>query len=275
MSSSPPVVLAAVAHPDDVEFMMAGTLLRLAERGCELHIWNLANGCCGSNAHDRETIAAIRAEEARAAAELAGARWHEPIADDMAIFYQADLLSRCAAVLRQVRPAIVLTHAPQDYMEDHQNTCRLVVSACFARGMRNFPTEPPVDAVADATTIYHALPHGLRDGLGRLVRAGQYVDIEDVLPRKRSMLACHRSQKQWLDESQGMDCYLDDMEALGRAVGRLSGRFAVAEGWRRHSWLGFADRDRDPLAELLGEQCYSDPDYQAELDGAAQRAPQH
>jgi LmbE family N-acetylglucosaminyl deacetylase len=41
-------VLAAAAHPDDIEFMMAGTLLRLKDAGCEIHLWNLANGCCGS-----------------------------------------------------------------------------------------------------------------------------------------------------------------------------------------------------------------------------------
>jgi LmbE family N-acetylglucosaminyl deacetylase len=41
-------VLAAAAHPDDIEFMMAGTLLRLKDAGCEIHLWNLANGCYGS-----------------------------------------------------------------------------------------------------------------------------------------------------------------------------------------------------------------------------------
>mgnify|MGYP000867140096 CR=1 FL=1 len=42
------VVLAAVAHPDDIEFMMAGTLFLLKQAGAEIHLWNLANGCCGS-----------------------------------------------------------------------------------------------------------------------------------------------------------------------------------------------------------------------------------
>jgi hypothetical protein len=65
------------------------------------------------------------------------------------------------------------------------------------------------------------------------------------------MLACHASQKQWLDETQGMDAYLDEMESLSRQVGGMSGRFAFAEGWRRHSHLGFGPEDYDPLAELL------------------------
>ena len=49
MSQSPkPVVLAAVAHPDDIEFTMAGTLLRLRDRGWQIHYMNIANGSCGT-----------------------------------------------------------------------------------------------------------------------------------------------------------------------------------------------------------------------------------
>jgi len=67
------------------------------------------------------------------------------------------------------------------------------------------------------------------------------------------MLACHQSQRQWLDTSQGLDSYLSAMREMSAEVGRRSGRFAFAEGWRRHSHLGFSARERDPLAELLGE----------------------
>ena len=58
----------AAAHPDDIEFFMSGTLMRLAAVGYELHYMNVADGCCGSMQHDAETIAAIRLEEARNAA---------------------------------------------------------------------------------------------------------------------------------------------------------------------------------------------------------------
>jgi LmbE family N-acetylglucosaminyl deacetylase len=36
------------AHPDDIEFVMAGTLLRLKERGWDIHYFNLSTGNCGS-----------------------------------------------------------------------------------------------------------------------------------------------------------------------------------------------------------------------------------
>jgi len=253
MSSNRPVVLAAVAHPDDIEFMMAGTLLLLRAVGAEIHMWNLANGCCGTVRHSAEEIIRLRAEEARAAARVAGATAHPAMFDDIAIFYDEPSLARVAAVVREIQPTIVLTHSPQDYMEDHQNTCRLIVTAAFCRGMSNFPTDPGRPTYDAPVALYHALPHGLHDGLRQPIRPDCYVDISTVLATKREMLAQHRSQKEWLDASQGMDAYLQEMESMSREVGSMSGRFEYAEGWRRHAHLGFGPEDLNPLQDLLGE----------------------
>ena len=43
-----PVILAVGCHPDDIEFMMSGTLIRLHDMGAEIHYMNMANGNCGS-----------------------------------------------------------------------------------------------------------------------------------------------------------------------------------------------------------------------------------
>jgi len=174
-------------------------------------------------------------------------------------------VARVAAVIRQVRPRILLVRSPQDYMEDHMNAARIAVTAAFARGMRNFATIPPVDPIPDEVTVYHALPYGLRGPLRERIRPGQYVDITPVLDEKRRMLACHRSQKEWLDESQGLDAYLDTMVGFAREVGRMSGRFEYAEGWRRRSHLGFCSEDTDPLGEALGDACFTDPEYERDL----------
>ena len=64
---SRPQALAIVAHPDDIEFTMAGTMLLLQDKGFDLHFWNLANGCYGSMVHGRADITRIRAGEAAAA----------------------------------------------------------------------------------------------------------------------------------------------------------------------------------------------------------------
>ena len=265
MKTSRPVALAAAAHPDDIEFLFAGTLLRLRDAGCEIHMWNLANGSCGTATEDKDTIVRIRRAEAEASAAVAGAHYHPPLADDLMLYYTQDLVARAAAVIRQVKPTIMLVPSPEDYMEDHTNACRILVTAAFVRAMRNFPCEPPTPPWDGPTVLYHALPHGLRDGLRRLVRPGQYVDIGPVLETKRKMLAQHRSQKDWLEASQGIGAYVSEMEAMCRRLGTMSGRFEFAEGWRRHSHLGFAGPDDDPLSELLGDACWTDPDYEAAL----------
>jgi LmbE family N-acetylglucosaminyl deacetylase len=163
-----------------------------------------------------------------------------------------------AAVMRDVAPEILLVHAPVDYMEDHTNACRLAVTAAFARGMPNYPTEPPRAPVEHAVTIYHAQPHGNRDPVGQPVRPGMFVDISSVMGEKTAMLACHKSQKQWLDTSQGLDSYLETMKDLVREVGRMSGAFEYAEGWRRHLHLGFCEEDTDPLVRVLKERVLLD-----------------
>ncbi len=137
-----------------------------------------------------------------------------------------------------------------------RSTCGILPTVIAVRpdipaGMRNFDTQPPRPAWDAPLAIYHALPHGLRDDLGQLITPDLCINTLSVLDRKREMLACHRSQKEWLDVSQGMNAYLHEMERLSTEVGRLSGCFTHAEGWRRHSTLGFAPNDFNPLKTLI------------------------
>jgi len=259
------VVLAAAAHPDDIEFMMAGTLLLLREAGAEIHVWNLSNGHCGSNILSAEEISRIRYEEACNSAKIAGAVIHPPVTQDIDILYEKQLIAKVSSVIREIKPCIMLVPSPQDYMEDHQTACRLLVTGAFTRSMRNYITEPSAEPYSDPVALYHAMPHGLRDSLMKLVRPGLYVDIGAVIREKRTMLSCHKSQKEWLDETQGIDAYLDLMESFARSLGKMSGTFEYAEGWRRHSHWGYADEDFDPLSELLGESCITDPAYEKSL----------
>jgi hypothetical protein len=100
----------------------------------------------------------------------------------------------------------------------------------------------------------------------KLVRSERYVNIESVIQRKREMLACHKSQKEWLDVSQGYDSYLDSMQNAGAMTGKLCGKFQYAEGWRKHNHLGFSAVDSDPLGETLADVSWLDPAYQEWLD---------
>jgi LmbE family N-acetylglucosaminyl deacetylase len=246
------IVFAIGSHPDDIEFMMGGTLLLLKDRGCELHYMNIANGSCGTQVHSKEEIIRIRREESMRAAAYVGAVYHESIADDLAVFYTQDLISRVAAEVREVKPDIVLTLSLLDYMEDHMNAARIAVTASFVRTMRNYETSPPRPPILKDTALYHALPYGLTDMIRRPVVPEFYVDVSSVIDRKAEFLSRHASQKDWLDKSQGLDSYLIAMREMSRKVGGMSGRLEYAEGWRRHSHLGYAATDINPIQDLLG-----------------------
>lgn len=264
----PPSAIAIGAHPDDIEFYMAGTLLLLKQAGWEIHYLNVSRGNCGSVKFNAAQTRRVRRREARRAARILHAHWHAPVCDDLEILYEVRTLRRLAAIIREARPSIVLTHSPQDYMEDHTNTCRLAVTAAFAHGMPNFRTIPARQPFDHDVTIYHAMPHGLRDGLRRRVVPGAFVNTTSVQETKLRALAAHQSQQNWLDISQGMNSYLRAMDEMSRAVGRMSRKFKHAEGWRRHLHLGFSGSEVDPLREVLGRHHLTNARFERDLSGA-------
>lgn len=260
-----PSVLALFAHPDDIEFVAAGTMLLLAAKGWDLHYMNLCTGNGGSVEMDSTSTARTRLAEAREAARLLGAKFYPPICDDLELTYSIPLLKKVASVVRQAKPSIVLTHSPQDYMEDHMTTSRLAVTATFAHGIPNFQTDPPAPSFGHDVAVYHAMPHGLCDPLRKTIHAGLYVNTTSVHPKKRAALAAHASQKNWLDVSQGMDSYLTSMDQASMAVANRAEHFEYAEGWRRHLHLGLSTTEFDPLSAALGNLAWLNPAYETSL----------
>lgn len=244
--------LAVGAHPDDVEFMMAGTLALLGDAGYDLHIFTIGNGNCGTAVYEHNDICRLRAAEGHAAASVIGATYHEGLVNDIEIFYEEKVLREVTALVREIQPEIVLTQSPNDYMEDHQNTSRLMVTACFCRGMRNWLSSPAKPPTFQDVYLYHSNPHGNHDGMRNLVIPTLYVDIAAKIEVKEDMLRRHATQKEWLDTSQGMDSYLITMREICAEMGRMAPQpLAFAEGFRQHLHVGLSGQDADPLAQVL------------------------
>ena len=64
-----PRLLASMAHPDDAEILIGGTLFHLKSLGWDLGIMTMTGGDCGSATHTSEEISRIRQAEAKAAAD--------------------------------------------------------------------------------------------------------------------------------------------------------------------------------------------------------------
>ena len=250
------VVLAVGAHPDDVEFNMAGTLSLLVKAGFEPHIAVLSICDLDSNRVPPDEISRIRMEEGARSAGKLGATFHPGIVNDCMILYEDHLIRKVAALIREVKPDIVLLPSLNDYMEDHMITGRLVVTACFIRGMRNFATDPDREPVFKDCYLYHAQPHLNRDGMRNLVVPSLFVDITSEMRVKEEMLMCYESQKEWLEETQGLEDIAAAMRDSCREVARMAGAEGIeyAEGWRQHSHIGFSAEDKDLLSMTLGDK---------------------
>jgi LmbE family N-acetylglucosaminyl deacetylase len=245
------VVLSILAHPDDAEFLCAGTLCRLVrECGWQAHIATLTAGDCGSTELDPETISRIRREEAASAAELIGGIYHCLEERDLLISYNERALERVTRLLRQVRPQLVLTHSPADYMLDHEMTSTLTRAALFAAPVPNFLHDrghpPPLERIPH---LYYCDPIEGKGPLGEEVTAGLVIDVTSVIDMKTAMLVCHASQRGWLLKHHGMDQYTEAMRQWGAKRGRPYG-VAFAEGFRQHK--GHSYPQDDLLGRLLG-----------------------
>jgi LmbE family N-acetylglucosaminyl deacetylase len=245
-----PVVLSLLAHPDDAEFLCAGTLIRLKrEKGFDVHIATMTAGDCGSIVHPAEEIARIRrAENVSAAGHIGGHSWCLD-EKDLLVFYSERTLEKAARLLRLVRPDVILTHSPADYMLDHEQTSTIVRAAAFGAPIPNFlPTRHLGEPLPKIPHLYYCDALEGKDALGRDVPAGCRIDISRVIDEKADMLARHASQRDWLLKHHGMDHYVQSMRDWGALRGREM-NVAYAEGFRQH--LGHSYPQDDVLTSLL------------------------
>ncbi len=233
-------LLVAMAHPDDTEILVGGTLFHLKELGWELGIVTMTAGDCGSTTTGREETARIRFAEAQNAAAYLGAWYACAGLMDVEVTFDIENLRRVVDVMRRFDPDVVITHSPVDYMLDHEGASRLVRGAAFALAMPNYETRqnPPAQRGRATPALYYADPTEGKDPMGRRIYPQFYVDITKTLPQKREMLSRHVSQREWLRSHHGMDEYIDQMMAWAAGYGSECG-FAYAEGFRQHRGHGY------------------------------------
>jgi len=242
-------ILSVHAHPDDVEILAAGTLALLARMGHQITIVTMTPGDKGSMIHGAEEIAAIRRDEAEAAAKLIGAEYQCAEFSDLEIFVDHESRSRIVELLRVVRPDVVLTAPPVDYLCDHEATSVLVRDACFASSAPNYQTDS--DPLPRIPHLYFMDAIGGADRDGRPVLPDFVVDISTTYQTKWNMLACHASQRDWLRSQHGMDNYMHTMERWSKICGARAG-FPFGEGFRRYK--GHPYPETPMLEELLGAE---------------------
>lgn len=242
-------VLSLGAHPDDAEFFCTGTLALLHQKGWEIHIATMTPGDCGTVQYSREEISRIRRAEAAKAASILDGTYHCLECDDIFILYDRPTLLKAIELMRKVKPSIVFTTSPSDYMVDHEMASKIAQTACFACGVVNVET-PGAEAYEPIPYLYYMDPAEEKDNFGTKIEAGMIVDITSVIDTKEKMLCCHESQRHWLMTHHGMDEYVNMMKESGQKRGKeINSTFA--EGFRQH--LGHAYPHDNILKAELGD----------------------
>src|SRR5688572_11291421 len=133
-------ILAIGAHPDDIELICGGTLIRAQMLGRRTAILDLSAGELGSRG-TRE----IRAQEAARAAKVMGVTTRENLGlPDGGIANTPQTRATIALVIRKLKPSLVMTHSLHGRHPDHPIVAQLVRDACFVAGLKNVePQAPP------------------------------------------------------------------------------------------------------------------------------------
>jgi LmbE family N-acetylglucosaminyl deacetylase len=243
-----PTALSLLAHPDDAEFLCAGTLARLSRVGWSIHIVTATAGDCGTTTQDAAEISTTRKAEAEKSAAMIGGSYHCLGELDGRVVYDKATIQKTIDLFRRINPALVFTHAPRDYMMDHEMTCMLARSASQIFGARNASSVALAGGGAIPHLYYCDPVEGL-DPFGQTPAPSVIVDISAEMETKTRMLACHASQREWLRAHQGLDEYVEAMRRHAGMRGKMIEKSA-GEGFIQHRSHGYPGNDL--LSELLG-----------------------
>ena len=175
-------VLAIAAHPDDMELICGGTLIRAHMLGRSTGILDLAAGEMASRGTPK-----LRAKEAAAAAKVMGVSVRENLGlPDGGITNTPETRAKVAVVIRRLQPKIVITHSLDGRHPDHPIVAQLVRDAAFVAGLKKI--EPSIPAHRPLKVI-HALSYREDNTKPTFV-----VDITDAFEKKLEAIACYKSQ---------------------------------------------------------------------------------
>jgi N-acetylglucosamine malate deacetylase 1 len=175
-------ILAIGAHPDDIELIAGGTLIRAQQIGKTTAVLDLAAGEMASRGSPD-----LRATEAARAAKIMGLTTRENLGfPDSGILNTPETRAKVALVIRRLQPKIVITHSLHGRHPDHPLVAQLVRDACFVAGLKKIePQTPPHRPLK----VIHAL--SFREDYQKPTFV---VDISDSFEKKLQAIGAYESQ---------------------------------------------------------------------------------
>jgi LmbE family N-acetylglucosaminyl deacetylase len=222
--------LVIVAHPDDAEFLCAGSVARWVSEGWDVGYVLVTSGDKGSSDEEMtsERLAVIREEEQRAAAKVLGVStcvFRGP--PDGCVEDTAELRGELVREIRRFKPDVVVTWDPYRLghnHRDHRLTGQAALDAAYplSRSRLYYP-----EHLAEGLE-----PHRAKEALlAGSDRANYHVDVSDFFRTKMKALRCHKSQLGRYPFSEVRKRVRQRMAEAGKEAG-----FKLAEGFHRLEW---------------------------------------
>jgi LmbE family N-acetylglucosaminyl deacetylase len=231
LSSPPARALVVVAHPDDIDFGIAGTVAALTDAGTSVHYAIATSGEAGPPEEaDRATVKEMRESEQRAAAAAVGVHDVRFLGlPDGHLVPGLELRREIARVIRELRPDLVIAQSPERRYDriyashpDHLAVGEATLAAVYPDA-RN--PHAHVDLLEQGL-----MPHSVAEvWVAHLEPPDVFVDITDVFDRKVAALSSHRSQVAWIEDIDGF------LRGWASGVTKLYGlpEGRLTEGFRR------------------------------------------
>ncbi len=206
--------LVIVAHPDDADFICAGTAMMMAEQGIEVTYMVLTNGDKGNHNPEitRNQLIAMRQIEQRAAADLCGVKQVLFMGEEDGFLKSTrELRKRVTREIRRIRPELIICTNPDRYLvgdgyinhPDHRNAGLVALEAIFPAADNPMFYPDMANEGYAPHKISQLYVHGHEE-------SDVEIDITPLVERKIEAILSHTSQfpdpektRQWMVERWG------------------------------------------------------------------------
>lgn len=196
-SSQLPVLMAVFAHPDDESYRSGGTLALLARRGVCVQLLVATRGEAGSRGDPplcaAEELPAVRERELRCACsalEIEAPRFLGYYDGRLKESNPEHITEKILAVMRQVRPQVVLTFGP-DGLSGHPD--HIIIGRCAAEAYHRAEEIAALYAVAVPRSVVERLDmRRIQPVPDEAITLS--VDVSPVWEMKLAAIRCHATQ---------------------------------------------------------------------------------
>ncbi len=191
-------VLVIMAHPDDPDFICAGTVAKMTRQGIEVTYMILTNGDKGNHNPEitRNQLIAFRKIEQRHAAAVCGVQAVLFMGEEDGFLRPTrEIRQRVTREIRRIQPQLIICQDPDRYLvgdgyinhPDHRNAGLVALEAIFPAADNPMFYPEMADEGYGPHKVSQLYVHGPSDSSVK-------IDVTETLEAKIEAILCHKTQ---------------------------------------------------------------------------------